>query len=158
MGATPNFHYCLLGTIGWDHSDWNGTFYPEDLPVEWRLNYYNTAFECVYLPYTYWQTLTAETLAEWRQSTLGHFRFLLEAPSSTSEVDRALSAALGEKAVLIPPRPESTLVWLKPDVNLKQLAQTLQTLESKTPIYLISTSGDMAQLEQARTLVEVLGY
>jgi len=158
MQSTPNYHYCLLGAIGWDRPEWSGAFYPEDLPPEWRLNYYNTAFECVYLPYAIWHAAAPETLAGWRQDTLEHFRFLLEPPPITADTDAARIAALGEKAVVAHPRQGPTLVWLDPDKNLKQLAQTLQALESAAPIYLISVSGDMAQLEQARTLLEVLGY
>lgn len=158
MPRKPNDHYCLLGAIGWDRPAWIGAFYPDDLPPEWRLNYYNTAFECVYLPYATWRTTPAETLVVWRQDTLAHFRFLLEAPPTPSGTDTALIAALGEKAVVAHPNQAPTLVWLEPGVNLKSLAQTLQTLENAAPIYLISMSADLAQLEQTRTLLEILGY
>lgn len=158
MPRKPNDHYCLLGAMDWDHPAWIGAFYPHDLPSEWRLNYYNTAFECVYLPYATWRTTPAETLGVWRQDTLAHFRFLLEAPPTPSSTDAALIAALGEKAVVAHPNQVPTLVWLEPGANLKSLAQTLQTLENAAPIYLISMSADLAQLEQARTLLEILGY
>ena len=157
MHATPNYHYCLLGAIGWDHPEWNSTFYPDDLPPEWRFNYYSNAFECVYLPYATCRATAAETLSGWCQDTLAHFQFLLEPPPLATDDDTARIAALGEKAVLTQ-RPGLSLVWLDPNANLKQLAQTLQALEAAAPIYLISTTGDMAQLEQARTLIEVLGY
>lgn len=158
MPCTPNYHYCLLGAIGWEHPAWDGTFYPEDLPPEWRLNYYNCAFECVYLPYATWRTTPLETLAAWRQDTLEHFRFLLEAPPTPSNADAALLDTLGEKAIVVHPRQGPILVWLEPDANLRPLAQQLQALEQAAPIYLISTSGDLVQLEQIRTLLEVLGY
>lgn len=156
MRTTPNYHYCLLGAIGWDHPSWTGAFYPEDLPPEWRLNYYSTAFDCVYLPYASWHAAAPETLDEWRHDTLAQFRFLLEAPPSA--VDTAQIAALQEKVVVVHPYQSPALVWLEPDANLRQLAQTLQALESTPPFYLVSVSGDLAQLEQARTLLEVLGY
>ena len=158
MHPVPNYHYCLLGAIGWEHPAWNGTFYPEDLPPEWRLNYYNYAFECVYLPYAAWRTTPLETLTAWRQDTLEHFRFLLEAPLTLSNADATLLAALGEKAIVVHQHPGPTLVWLEPHANLKSLAQQLQALEQAAPIYLISTSDDLAQLGQIRTLLEVLGY
>ena len=158
MPTTPNYHYCLLGAIGWDHPGWIGTFYPDDLPPEWRLNYYNTAFECVYLPYVTWRTTPAETLATWRQDTLAHFRFVLEAPPTPLSADAALITALGEKAIVTHLGQAPTLVWLEPEANLRPLAQTLQALENAAPIYLVSTSGDLAQLEQTRTLLEILGY
>lgn len=158
MHNTPNYHYCLLGAIGWDHPAWVGPFYPEDLPAEWRLNYYSTNFDCVYLPYAVWSAAAPETLAAWRHDTLEQFRFLLEAPPTPSAADDALIAALGEKAVVVQPHLGPPLVWLEPDANLRQLAQTLQALEAVPPFYLVSASADYAQLEQAHTLLEILGY
>lgn len=157
MQATPNFHYCLLGAIGWDHPAWNGVFYPDDLPAEWRLNYYNTLFECVYLPYTTWRVTPLETLQAWRHTTLDHFRFLLEPPPAL-DTDTAQIAALGEKAVVAFPKRGPTLLWLDPDTPVKQLACSLQALENARPIYLLSVSGDLAQLQQARTLLQIMGY
>ena len=158
MHTPPNYHYCLLGAIGWDHPEWVGSFYPEDLPPEWHLNYYNTAFQCVYLPYAAWHANSPETLAEWRHDTLTQFRFLLEAPPKPSAADAALIEALGEQAVIVHPRQDPSLVWLEPDANLKPLAQSLQALEARPPFYLVSVSGDIQQLEQARTLLDILGY
>lgn len=155
MQNTPNYHYCLLGAIGWDHPSWCGTVYPEDLPAEWRLNYYNTLFECVYLPYADWHAIPLETLQAWHHTTLDHFRFLLEPPPAANPA-AAQIAALGEKALLV--YPTTSLLWLAPETPLKQLAQSLQTLENARPIYLVSRSGDFAQLEQARNLLEVMGY
>lgn len=156
MPITPNFHYCRLGAMGWDYAAWNGVFYPEDLPVDWRLNYYSTQFECVYLPYAAWHATPLETLQEWHHTTLEQFRFLLEPPPSPN-IDAALIAALGEKALLVPQRGP-TLLWFDRDTPLKQLAQSLQALEQASSIYLLSTSGDFTQLEQVQTLLEVMGY
>ena len=155
MQSTPNVHYCLLGAIGWDHAAWNGAFYPDDLPAEWRLNYYNTLFECVYLPYATWHSTPLETLQAWHHTSLDQFRFVLEPPPDPN-ADTALLAALGDKAVLAV--PGTTLLWFAPDTSLKQLAQSLQALENARPIYLLSSSGDFAQLEQTQTLLEVMGY
>jgi len=162
MSSTQNYHYCLLGAICWEHPSWVGTFYPEDLPAEWRLNYYSTSFECVYLPYAIWHAAAPETLDAWQHDTQEHFRFLLQAPPAPSAENDALIAALGKKAVAVHPQLGSAhsppLVWLEPDANLRQLAQTLQALEAAPPFYLISVSANYAQLAQARTLLEVLGY
>ena len=159
MQTTPNYHYCYLGAIGWDHPDWAGAFYPDDIPAEWHLNYYNTLFECVYLPYAQWHTATPEALERWRSDTLDQFRFLLEPPpTADSDTDESRMAILGDKAVIADPRQGPTLLWLKPDTPLRQLAQSLQALEQSTPIYLLSVSGDLAQLEQTRILLEVMGY
>ncbi len=33
----PAFHVLA---VGWDHPAWQGSFYPDDLPADWRLTYY----------------------------------------------------------------------------------------------------------------------
>ena len=155
MHPAPTYR-CYLGAIGWDHATWAGAFYPEDLPPEWRLSYYNTGFECVYLPYALWSKTPPETLAAWREETLERFRFLLEPAASRDDAERI--AALGEKALVATPHAGPAIIWLEPGANLKQLAQTLQAQLAPPPLYLVSVSGDYAQLDQARTLLDVLGY
>ena len=157
MHTTPTYR-CYLGAIGWDYAAWSGAFYPEDLPPEWRLSYYNTSFECVYLPYALWSKTPLETLAAWREDTLERFRFLLEPVAVASSADKARIAALGEKALVAAPHACPAIIWLEPGVDLKQLAQTLQAQITQPPLYLVSVSGDYAQLDQARTLLDVLGY
>jgi hypothetical protein len=65
---------------------------------------------------------------------------------------------LGEKAILAVAHDGPAIVWLEPGADLKQLAQTIQEQAVTSPLYLVSVSGDYPQLEQARTLLEVLGY
>ncbi len=43
-----------MGSAGWERRHWEGAFYPEDLPPEWRLGYYSQVFDCVYLSYAKW--------------------------------------------------------------------------------------------------------
>ena len=44
----------LLGTVGWERADWLLTYYPLDLPAEWRLAYYANDCGCVLLPAAVW--------------------------------------------------------------------------------------------------------
>jgi len=156
---TPPTYRCNLGAIGWEHDAWYGAFYPEDLPPAWRLTFYNTEFECVYLPYATWSRETPETLTQWHEDTLERFRFLLEpAHGPTSTEDTARLAALGDKALLAAAHDGPAVIWLEPEANLKQLAQTIQEQALVSPLYIISVSGNYPQLEQTRTLLEVLGY
>ena len=52
----------LLGTAGWDRSDWLDAYYPPDLPAEWRLAYYANECNCVLLPATGWCGTDCERL------------------------------------------------------------------------------------------------
>lgn len=156
---TPPTYRCNLGAIGWEHDAWYGAFYPEDLPPAWRLTFYNTEFECVYLPYAMWGRETPETLAQWYDDTLERFRFLLEpAHGPVADEDAARLLALGEKALLAEVHAGPAIVWLEPGADLKQLAQTIQEQALVSPLYIFSVSGNYPQLEQTRTLLEVLGY
>ena len=44
-----------LGAYGWLHQDWKNSFYPEELPADWRLGYYSNEFNTVLVPAFYWQ-------------------------------------------------------------------------------------------------------
>ncbi|MGD8711397.1 MAG: hypothetical protein PVG50_01030 [Thiohalophilus sp.] len=41
---TGHSHRILIGSLGWQFDDWQDSFYPEDLPLEWRLGYYSNEF------------------------------------------------------------------------------------------------------------------
>lgn len=75
-----------IGTVGWLHAGWDGSFYPETMPPEWRLTYYSNEFPCV--------LVSAEQAASadpdhWLGDTHGGFRFFLrisaQAPSWPGE-------------------------------------------------------------------------
>lgn len=40
-------HRILVGATGWLHENWQGNFYPEDLPEDWYLGYYGNEFPVV---------------------------------------------------------------------------------------------------------------
>ena len=40
----------LIGTYGWRHPQWVGTYYPEDMPEDWWLSYYSNEFSVVLVP------------------------------------------------------------------------------------------------------------
>ncbi|MGM0593137.1 MAG: hypothetical protein ACQETD_01260 [Pseudomonadota bacterium] len=62
---------------GWRDAGWEG-FYPEDLPAEWRLDYYANQYEAMVLPCAEWQREGDETLREWLEEAPEGFRFYWE--------------------------------------------------------------------------------
>lgn len=54
----------IIGTQGWESQSWLDTFYPEDMPEDWRLDYYSNFFECVLVEESVWQSWTEETLED----------------------------------------------------------------------------------------------
>ncbi|MDZ7662261.1 hypothetical protein [Thiohalophilus sp.] len=41
---TGQTHRILIGSCGWQHEGWQDSYYPADLPSEWRLGYYSNEF------------------------------------------------------------------------------------------------------------------
>jgi hypothetical protein len=75
-------HRLIVGARGWDHPGWNGKFYPEDLPQDWRLSYYANEFSGVLVPKSIWQTSEPELIANWCDDVPDDFLFFLEASDS----------------------------------------------------------------------------
>ena len=69
---------CAVGTRGWDHAQWTGRYYPDDLPSSWRLSFYANDFTGVLVPAVQWRAAGRATLARWRQDVPAGFRFFFE--------------------------------------------------------------------------------
>lgn len=78
----------LIGTRGWDHDAWQGGFYPEELPAEWRFCYYSNLLRAVLVPAEAWTGVTPGAVAQWAEDSDPGFRFVLEPPplASTTEL------------------------------------------------------------------------
>jgi len=77
----------LIGTVGWEFDDSGdagaASFYPEDLPPDWRFAFYSNRLRAVYVPGAIWQSGAhgpAEPL-EWAADCDEGFRFVIELPS-----------------------------------------------------------------------------
>jgi uncharacterized protein YecE (DUF72 family) len=144
----------LIGASGWLHPAWRGGFYPDGLPDDWQLSYYNTQFHAVYLPAPVWQAASTATWEQWLHDTQESFHFVLE-PGAEAPAQPASA-----RVVLATPAWEAGHVWwLDETPDLRQLAQRItQQAVSGEPLYVFSRSGDLDLLEQARTLKQVMGY
>ena len=49
-----------VGTYGWQWPQWQGRFYPEDLPEDWQLDFYANYFRTVLVPQANWLQWTDE--------------------------------------------------------------------------------------------------
>lgn len=162
MSETPTYA-CYRGTVGWQHAEWLNTFYPDDLPSEWQLTYYATAFSCVYLPAPAWSNAATQMIAQWRDDTPERFRFLLEVNDAVDP--RAdVAATLAPRVVWLDARKQQPiegagrLRWIDPAVDLKALAAELQSVgASERPLYLVQRTPDAKVAEDVRVLLELLG-
>jgi uncharacterized protein YecE (DUF72 family) len=144
----------LIGASGWSHPAWRGSFYPDGLPDDWQLSYYNTQFQAVYLPAVVWQATSQATWEQWLNDTQDGFYFVLE-PGDTATIE-----SVSARVVLATPTWQAAHVWwLDETPDLRQLAQRItQHAAIGEPLYVFSRSGDLDLLEQASTLKQVMGY
>ena len=78
-----------VGTYGWQWSQWQGGFYPEDLPEDWQLDFYANYFRTVLVPQ-----------AQWLQWTDEHCEDLVEAVSLDEDVFDSFEAYLEQPPFL----------------------------------------------------------
>lgn len=145
----------FLGAVGWVHAQWKGDFYPEELPEDWQLPFYNTQYRCVYLTYEAWRKASNEEIADWLRETQSGFRFVLQLPEKADKESIELTKRFGERGVT---ERQVDLHWVEGVPNLRDLAQRMQkAAQSGVPLFLISRDGVLTQLRQISELIEVLG-
>ena len=54
----------LIGSLGWSFPDWDVSFYPEDIPDDWKLTFYANEFSAVVLPEAVWSGDEFSDIAE----------------------------------------------------------------------------------------------
>jgi uncharacterized protein YecE (DUF72 family) len=144
----------FVGAVNWEHPDWRGSLYPEDLPEDWLLSYYNTQFQAVYLPAAVWQAASGATWAQWLDDTQEGFRFVLQA--------EAAAAAHPDSPRVLLATPEWTAAhvwWLDKAPDMRALAQRItQQAAGGEPVFVFSRSGHLGRLEQANTLKQIMGH
>lgn len=142
-----------LGAVDWNWPHWPGRFYPEDLPEDWRLAYYNTQFGCVWLPEAGCASRAGD-LAAWLAETRPGFRFLGPAGGPwAAEVE--CHAASGQVSAHAPDHPD--LIWFTRDTPVRALADLLRTRRADGAVYLLSQDGDLDAINRARDLLGILG-
>ncbi len=60
-----------IGAESWLHKSWQGSFYPEDLPEDWQLEFYSNQFYCVLVPEVEWMAWTEHFLEEMQEALEG---------------------------------------------------------------------------------------
>ena len=143
--------HAALGAAGWDRPEWSATFYPSDMPEEWRLTYYNTQFACVFLAESAWRQAGSAAYVAWAADTHEQFVFLLEGARPEEVPQMLVGRAHGVG------RDDSDLLWFDRHTSLKTLAEQLALPQREAPLYLLSRDGDMGQIERVRTLLELMG-
>ncbi|KAB2308177.1 hypothetical protein F8A87_10625 [Betaproteobacteria bacterium SCN2] len=144
-----------LGAVGWTHAAWESCFYPDGLPADWQLSFYNTQFRCTYLPMAHWRNASDEEVAGWLQEPQQGFRFVLGGAGEWSADDVPKAARFGNRAVR---EADADICWLEGEPDLRELARRMQAAaRTGVPLYVISRDAALAALGKVRELMDVLG-
>ena len=69
----------FLGCSGWYYDEWQGIFYPDDLPKKEWLQFYSKQFNTVEMNNTFYRFPTEKILKSWFKRTQKDFIFTLKA-------------------------------------------------------------------------------
>ncbi|MFZ5467121.1 MAG: hypothetical protein ACOZAI_07635 [Pseudomonadota bacterium] len=86
-----------LGCFDWRHAAWQGGFYPDDLPAEWRLTFYANEFDALGLEAAAWLEPSLDELGGWVADTREGFRIYPELPARAVPDLEARLKALGPR-------------------------------------------------------------
>ena len=75
-----------IGTSGYSYKDWEGVFYPPDLPPGQKLNYYAQQFDTVEINSTYYAIPNRAVFYHLAQKTPAHFEFIVKTHQQTTHV------------------------------------------------------------------------
>jgi uncharacterized protein YecE (DUF72 family) len=82
----------LVGTSGYSHAEWKGSFYPEKISQKKMLAYYAQRFSTVEINYTFRQIPSQKTVAAWAEQVPESFRFVLKAWQAITHFKRLQNA------------------------------------------------------------------
>ncbi len=140
-----------VGAMDWRDPAWAGSFYPADMPEEWRLSFYASQFNCVFLKASEWRQAQPQELEQWGDDVHSQFVFLLE-----NDENLSLPTALADKAVMLSAE-DPRIFWFDGRSDLRQLSHQINAKVDGMDIFLISRDGGLGQMEQVGTLLELMG-
>lgn len=78
----------FVGTSGWSYDNWEGSFYPEGLPGNQRLEYYAKHFDAVEVNNSFYHLVSHEQLKKWQQTVPKTFTFAIKASRYLTHVKK----------------------------------------------------------------------
>jgi len=145
-----------VGACGWDHEQWLGAFYPDDLPEDWRLSYYANEFSTVLVEEEKWRSNLAD-LAEWvdevSEDFLFYFKSSLDEPPELMQIKQQLGSHF---AGIVGEASGSVMI----EFSSKSLREWREWLEQNAgqldAIFLLDDNLSGKQLSDFKSLLEML--
>ena len=144
----------VVGAYGWQHEQWEKTFYPEDIPPDWRLNYYANEFEAVLVPFRIWSTSDNSELKKWMGDLPENFQLFFEA--SAGHEDQAANKVLLDGLLLYPPVIFSPAKYNETSVQFGMQEALLEgsRFGQSDAVLLRIFAADVINPEQIRQIIE----
>jgi hypothetical protein len=95
-----------FAAYGWQGAAWDD-IYPDDLPADWRLDYYGNEFDSMVVPASDWRAASIDEAGRWLEDTPEGFRFYWELDDADGAV--RLLELMSEERGGLPGRPAG---WL----------------------------------------------
>jgi len=70
--------HIVIGAYGWQHKQWQGQFYPDDIPLDWCLSYYANEFDTLLVPFKIWSESELEEIQSWIEEVPESFDLFFE--------------------------------------------------------------------------------
>jgi len=144
-----------VGAYDWDHAHWLGSFFPDDLPEDWRLSYYANEFTSVLVPEFKWRIENAE-LEQWVEDTPPAFRFYFH-NASGRPCDKPISV-MGDKfaGFVLPDKNADVALLNYQSKSLREWKDGLLNTELRA-IFLTDERLTVTQLSDFKSLIEFIG-
>jgi uncharacterized protein YecE (DUF72 family) len=130
-----------IGTSGWHYASWRGRFFPSELMLKHRLQYYATQFDTTELNGVFYRTPTLEAVRAWREQTPDDFVFAWKASKFITHWKRLSGKSRNSVALMetclraLGERAGPVLFQLPPrfTANRDRLASFIKLLKKRRP-------------------------
>lgn len=131
----------VIGTSGWQYKDWDGRFYPDEIPQRAWLEYYAYHYPTVEVNNSFYRLPSKQTFQRWAEATPQGFCFAVKASRYLTHSKRLLDPRqpvekLMEHCGELGSRLGPILLQLPPNMQAKpdRLDETLSCFPAGTPV------------------------
>jgi len=68
----------IIGARGWEHDQWQGTYYPNEIATDWHLTFYAKEFQTALAPTNFWSQCSLEEIQEFCSDVTEEFALIFE--------------------------------------------------------------------------------
>ena len=89
--SSPNYGDIVVGSRGWLHSTWSQSYYPDDIPDEWRMGFYGNEFNTLLVKWEEWGKRLDSEWLEQLEDLDEDFHLYLELPGEVQALPQGLT-------------------------------------------------------------------